>query len=111
MVQKAAVAAFWNADSAPPGSYDHSRAVQTDLEVRLPCWDFVLVRADHSTLRMKPSWKGTKISCVEGVLATPQIALPAKGIGKSDGKGTFQRYLREQRNMTLRFDPQKGARS
>lgn len=87
-----------------PGSYDHKRQVQAPGKTcRLPVWDFVLVRADQTQLRLHPNWQGTKVPCLESSLPIPETQLPRAGLGRSDGRGTFQGMLRQQQNKTLRF--------
>ena len=86
---------------ARPNSYDHNRCAQTGGQIRLPNWDYVLHRADRSVLRMHPARQGIKISCLEGAVA-PAVT-PKSGLGKSDGKGSYQRQLRAQTNKTLHF--------
>ena len=70
---------------------------------QLPDWDFVLVRSDGSAVRLHPDWKTTNISVyvVEGH-AEP-VEPPQRGLGKSDGKGTFRKYKIVGEVDSLRF--------
>ena len=98
-----------------PGSYDHIRCSKmSEPRRRLPIWEFVLRRADGSAVRMKPRWGETKIGCQEGrgPWQDEEIPLPKKGVGQSDGPGTYRYYKNLCHSFTLRFDPKKkpGAR-
>ena len=89
------------------GTYDHNRTVQQPdgTQARLPIWDFVVYRADRSTLCLHPARNETTISCMEG--AVEPAPIPESGVGKSDGLGTHQRmtreWLRTQTKKTLHF--------
>ena len=85
-------------------SSDHSRQVQPNApQSRLIDWDFLLVRSDNSAVRLHPDWKTTNISvfAVEGH-AEP-VEPPQRGLGKSDGKGTFRKYRILGKVDSLRF--------
>ena len=116
--------------SVRPGSYDHKRhhadhrrgqpdrsRGQTDRAGRsgepaavLGQWDFALHRADGSVLRVHPNWNGTKIASMEMPPDADyaDMPLPKKGVGRSDGRGTFRFYknLNVDSNK-IRFDPDK----
>ena len=115
--------------SVRPGSYDHKRHTadyrsgqpdrsrgQADRNGRrfqpaatvLGVWDFALHRADGSVLRVHPPWNGTKIESMEMPPGAEYEAmqLPRRGVGQSDGRGTFRYY--KTLNVSsdrLRFDP------
>ena len=124
--------------SVRPGSYDHKRHSadyqggqpdrsrgqtdrsrgQTDRSghsgqpaaVILGTWDFALHRADGSVLRVHPHWKGTKIDSMEMPPGAeyPEMQPPRKGVGRSDGRGTFSHYKNfNVSSDKLRFDPNK----
>ena len=96
-----------------PNSYDHKRhyAIKKrgyEAPGRLPIWDFVIKRTDGTKIRLHPQWKGTDIQVFEPAEGTPEmVPAPAKGIGESDGPGTFQRFERAQTTGWLKFDPKK----
>ena len=114
--------------SVRPGSYDHKRhhadyrrgqpdrsRGQTDRagrsgEPAAVMWDFALHRADGSVLRVHPQWKGTKIESMEMPPGAeyPEMQPPRKGVGRSDGRGTFSHYKNfNVSSDKLRFDPNK----
>ena len=116
--------------SVRPGSYDHKRhhqdyrrgqpdrsRGQTDRAGRsgepaavLGQWDFALHRADGSVLRVHPNWKGTKIASMEMPPDADyaEMPLPKKGVGRSDGRGTFSHYKNFNVSKDkIRFDPNK----
>ena len=88
-----------------PGSYDHKRQVQTRHGERLPVWDFVLWRADGSSVRMHPNWKGIKVECAEGDVQQQEAPTPDAGLGMTDGPGTFRRMTTWTESRVLRFRP------
>eukprot|EP00959_Pyramimonas_sp_CCMP1952_P186577 3901339-Pyramimonas_sp.AAC.1 len=50
-----------------PGRYDHKRHAKgvgrgEAQAVRLPAWDFVLIRDDGSGIRVRPEWPSPKFS-------------------------------------------------
>ena len=90
-------------------SYDHKRAVQT--KEHLPIWDFVLHRNDGTAIRVHPQWSTTKIETFGAIGHEHPVDPPRKGVGKSDGPGTFRRYKNEGNRHTLRFDAEKANRS
>ena len=91
-------------------SYDHSRQVQRGApQWRLIEWDFVLCRNDGTAVRLHPEWKSPKIPTfvVEGH-AEP-VEIPQNGLGRSEGRGTFQRYRTLGQQETLRFGTRRGT--
>ena len=99
-----------------PNSYDHQRHnamketrgfICGNPKVRLPLWDFVLIRDDSTGIRLHPSWGTTKVTTFELGGHTAPVEPPAKGLGKSDGPGTFQKYVKTGQTGLLRFDPAK----
>ena len=87
--------------NARPGSSDIKMQNQVKHRRQLPVFDFVIWRADGSHLHMHPGWNSLQIGCHEG--AAPPAQVPAKGVGKSDGPGTFRRVVTEQYPKKLRF--------
>ena len=89
-------------------SYDVARHYHIEAQerrsadVQLPVWDFVVSRSDGTALRLHPSWtnRRVKVFPVEGheLLVVPQ------GLGKSEGPGTFTRYLKQDMVKEVRFD-------
>jgi len=94
--------------SARPGSYDHKGHHQLKHEgkpkrdARLRVWDFLLVRADGSSVRLHPQWSTTTVESFPGEGHTTEVEPPARGLGESDGPGTS---AGTQRN--LKFDALK----
>ena len=85
-----------------PGSYDHKTQVQVAHKRQLLIYDFVILRNDGSRCYMHPHWQGTKIDCQEGLPSEP-AQVPAKGLGMSDGHGTFRTMVSSKYNYQLRF--------
>ena len=73
------------------------------MTVRLPMFDFVIWRDDGARLYMHPNWRGIQIECHEGYPPNLPAQVPAKGVGKSDGPGTFIRMVCSQYPKTLSF--------
>ena len=99
-----------------PGSYDHKRhhmliETATNSKQRLPVWDFVLHRADGSGIRLHPQYKGTVVETIEEpghaeasvVVTVP----PRRGLGRSDGPGTYKKYKDIGITDKMRFDASK----
>ena len=88
-----------------PNSYDHKRhhAGQGTPDTKMRIWDFVLIRKDGSGVRLHPAWKTTKVEsfAVEG--HEEEVPIPSKGLGKSDGPGTYRAYKDIGSDRTLRF--------
>ena len=98
-----------------PKSYDHKRHHQLRLagtpkkDTQLRVWDFLVVRADGSAVRLHPQWSKTAVEsyAVEG--HAEEVEIPAHGLGESDGPGTYRlKYLGTQRR--LKFDGTKRLR-
>ena len=97
-----------------PNSYDHKShhrlkvaGVSPELQSRLPTWDFVLHRADGTSIRLHPSWKGTHVESYDGPGHLEPVPLPKAGPGASEGRGTYKHYKMLGNQRTLRFDPSK----
>ena len=85
-------------------SYDHARQVQPNAsQEQLPDWDFVLVRSDGSAVRLHPDWKKPNIQTFRVAGNEEPVELPKRGMGKSDGKGTFRKYRILGKVDSLRF--------
>ena len=94
-----------------PKSYDHSRQEQLPKSApKQPYWDFVVHRADGSGIRIHPRYSHTKFEAYEVDTHTIQVQPPRKGLGKSDGKGTYRKYLKMGVLRMLRFDANKRPR-
>ena len=98
-----------------PNSYDHKRhakgvdrgGAQT---IRLPVWDFVLIRDDGSGIRVHPEWSSPKFSLYEVEPHWGPVQPPGAGLGKSAGRGTYAYYKRlHAQPISGRFDATKGA--
>ena len=100
-------------ECAPRGnSYDHKRqaamrAAGTKDVPKLPIWDFVLRRADGTGVRLHPQWtcKGVETSELEGPASPTEP--PKNGLGKSDGRGTFRKYVSIAAAGHFKFDFKK----
>ena len=93
-----------------PNSYDHGRQKQPHApDHQLMDWDFLLVRSDGSAVRLHPEWSKPQIPtfAVEG--HTEPVEIPRKGLGKSDGRGTFRWYKNIGQQETLRFGSTRGT--
>ena len=93
-----------------PNSYDHKRraTVQaTKVNIKLPVWDFVLRRDDGTGVRLHPNWGDRKVSALDLAPHADTVEPPRKGIGRSDGPGTFRNYKDLGVQRTYRFDAAK----
>jgi hypothetical protein len=76
-----------------PGSYDHHRAYAGQgAGVTPPIWDWLVVNADGHGWLLHPrwtkrKWEVTPLEDAAALLGT----VPAKGVGRSDGRGTYRR--------------------
>jgi len=78
---------------------------------RLPEWDFVLVRADGSQVRLHPSFTTTKVACFAAEGHHCPVEVPGGDLGGSDGPGCFRRVINEGKICELRFLPSKRRSS
>ena len=108
-----------------PNGYDHKRQTlfknmepERFHEVRpmmkssrempkLPEWDFLLIRQDMTAVRIHPENSKTSFSAREQQVMMPASPVPTKGIGKSDGKGTFLRMTIHKDRKVIKFDAKK----
>ncbi len=96
-----------------PNSYDHKRHNQLKHEarpqrdVRLRVWDFRLVRADGTSIRLHPQWSTPVVDICKGAGHEEDVAPPHSGLGESDGPGTFRYYREVGIEKKVRFDKQK----
>ena len=65
-------------------------------------------RSDGTALRLHPSWSNrrVKVFLVEG----HELPVMPKGLGKSEGLGTFRRYLQQDMVKEVRFDAAKDLK-
>ena len=92
-----------------PGSYDHKRhhekrlAERPEEHITLPVWDFVLIRSDQSGVRLHPQWSTPKVEtyAVEG--HETEVRIPTRGVGESDGPGTYKHFKVIGCQRMLRF--------
>ena len=73
----------------------------------LPMWDFALTRPDGTGLRLHPQWSKRKVFVYPLDGHPNPVEPPRKGLGKTDGKGSFQRYLTLDLVKVLSFDAKK----
>ena len=100
--------------SRRPGSYDHSthdelkRAGAPKTKDKVPVFHFVILRVDGSSIRLHPTLN--KCICETFQLAghDPDVGTPLRGLGNSDGKGTFAIFKKIGTQQDLHFDAQKG---
>jgi len=95
-----------------PGSYDHKRhhmlnTVGRPPQARLPVWDFVIWRDDGTGIRLHPQWSTPKVETYEVDGHAPDVEIPWKGLGQSNGPGTYRSYVDSGNAHTIRFDPAK----
>jgi hypothetical protein len=99
------------------GSYDHPFAAVaaskgwswpgSDLEPP-PIIDFAFLRVDGSTMLVHPRRKKRAVDIVlQG--QKPVGTFPAKGFGKSEGRGTFRRYKTGAYDADAAFEPGEAA--
>ena len=74
---------------------------------RLPIWDFVVQREDGTAMRIHPSWSTRKVEVFEAEGHVNEIAPPRRGLGRSDGPGTYKHFKTLATRNTLRFDHTK----
>ena len=97
------------------GSYDHKRhdllmqAGRPMERVQLPVWDFVFERDDGTALRLHPQRSTTQVETYEVEGHAQPVQVPRRGLGTSDGRGTYRRYVREHTRASLKFDARKGS--
>ena len=96
-----------------PNSYDHKRHHMLRKKgehagvPRLPIWDFVVQREDGTAMRLHPSWSMRKVEVFEAEGHVNAIAPPRRGLGRSDGPGTYKHFKTLATRNTLRFDHTK----
>ena len=70
---------------------------------KLPVWDFVVHRADGAAIRLHPEWSKPKFPSFAAEGHETAVAVPNKGFGKSDGRGTYASYKALGNQQTLFF--------
>ena len=95
-----------------PNSYDHARQKMLkdagkECPYKLPCWDFVLHRADGTGIRLHPRRTQTAVEVFVAEGHASEVQPPRRGLGASDGRGTFRWYKDWDQRPALRFDPLK----
>ena len=90
-----------------PNSYSHSEhhAWEKEKQPQRPKerdYDFVLIRYDGSGIRLHPHWTKNVVDVypIEG--HPEEVNPPRKGVGKSDGPGTFKRYAEAGRRAKIK---------
>ena len=74
---------------------------------KLPVWDFVFHRDDGTGIRVHPNWSNSKIETYNMVGHRDPVEPPMRGLGKSDGPGTYKHYKDLGNQRTLHFDCKK----
>ena len=68
-------------------------------------------REDGSGIRLHPSWSKKDVEKVEELAHAEALAVvtvpPRKGIGRSDGRGTYVKYKTTEGAKQMRFDAAK----
>ena len=96
-----------------PNSYDHKthhqlmKAGMPQKDKKLLVWDFVLVRADGTGLRLHPQWSNNEVETYAVEVHAEEVEPPAHGLGESDGPGTYRRFKDMGTQRKLRFDGAK----
>ena len=109
MGPEAAVAAPWGVPFAVrPHSYDHGRShmlkeTSRAPSVRLPIWDFVVHRADGASIRLRLEWSKPRCTSFAAEGHGEVVQAPRAGLGRSDGRGAFDRYKIIANQETLHF--------
>ena len=97
-----------------PGSYDHKRHHKKASEgnrhqtVRLPRWDFLVMRDDDTGVRLHPDWNSPQFKFYPELPDVAPVQIPRGGLGRSEGRGTYVRYRSVGAAGDLRFDARKG---
>ena len=58
----------------------------------VPVWDFFIERHDGTMVRFHPQHTKPRLE-ISAIMRPDPIALPRKGRGESDGRGTYRKYL------------------
>ena len=100
-----------------PGSYDHKRhhmlrqTTTNPPQHKLPYWDYVVHREDGSGIRLHPEWSRPFVEAIEepghGEALAVVTVPPRRGLGRSDGRGTYVKYKNIAVAKKMRFDPSK----
>ena len=94
-----------------PNSYDHKRhhemkeAGRPVTDTKLQVWDVVLLRKDGGGVWLHPQWNGTKVESFKVEGHDEEVRIPNAGLGRSDGRGTYNLYKEIGNQRTLRFGP------
>ena len=72
------------------------------------CWDFILRRSDGTAVRLHPEWSTHNIRtfAVEG---HEETQIPRKGLGMSDGPGTYKHFKTVGQERKLRLASRNRA--
>ena len=100
-----------------PQSYDHAthhqlRAKGTPFtDFKLQIWDFVVMRADGSGVRLHPRNKTKDVECFDFQAHSEDVEPPPKGVGKSWGRGTYKHYRELGIIYKVKFGARKNTRT
>ena len=88
-----------------PNTYDHNRQVRNpEAPGRLKKWAFVVKRYDGSYCRLRPEFLQNTIYYMEGRFEPAPTRTPNRGLGQSDGPGTYKYYKEHEDPDLLRFN-------
>ena len=74
-------------------SYDHQRhATAPGGDEKLRSWDFIVVRADDTAVRLHPEWKNRQIAVLKLEPHDAEVMPPPQGKGKKGKPGTYKSY-------------------
>ena len=75
---------------------------------KLPYWDYVVHREDGSGIRLHPEWSKPSVETFEELGHAEALAVvtvpPRRGLGRSDGPGTYKKYKDIGITEKMRFD-------
>ena len=104
----------YRCDVSPrPNSYDHKRHVQLEEagtpvhDRKLQIWDFVVMRDDGTGIRLHPQYSKRNVETYSPQGHAEEVEPPAKGYGKSWGRGTYRYYVDTGTERMLKFDWKK----
>lgn len=97
-----------------PRSYDHKRCHAARHlkrpfgdDIAVPVWDFFVTRADGSRVRFHTNYGDKKVSVAQVREDAGLSNVPARGKGRSEGRGSYRRQ--EKGNYDVIVRPGQGA--
>ena len=67
-------------------------------------------RVDGSAVRLHPQWSKTAVESYAAEGHAEEVAIPAHGLGESDGPGTYRHFKDLGTQRRLKFDGTKRPR-